>query len=121
MAMEKYASVDAYLQDIEPPKRAELERIRRLVKKLVPKAEEVISYGIPTFKYKGTYLIYFASFTNHMSVFPGAPLDLKEKLEGYTLGKGTIQFTAEKPLPDAIITELVMRRLDNIEAKKKNY
>lgn len=121
MVMKKYESVDAYLQDVEPAKRAELERIRRLVKKLVPDAQEVISYGIPTFKYKGTHLIYYASFKQHMSVFPGAPVEMKEKLGDYKLGKGTIQFSVEKPLPEAIITELVMRRLDDINLKKKSY
>lgn len=121
MAMKKYASVDAYLQDTEPAKRAELERIRSIVKKLVPEAQEVISYGIPTFKYKGAPLIYFAAFKDHLSVFPGAPLEIKDKLKGYKLGKGTIQFTVDKPLPEAIIQELVASRLDVITRRGKAY
>jgi uncharacterized protein YdhG (YjbR/CyaY superfamily) len=113
--------IDAYLEKVDPDKRAVLEHIRKLVKTMVPEVEEVISYGIPTLKYKGTYLIYFAAFKNHMSVFPGAPLRLKPQLEGYKLGKGTIQFTVDKPLPDSIIKELVNSRLDDITKGKKAY
>jgi uncharacterized protein YdhG (YjbR/CyaY superfamily) len=111
--------VKEYLQNITPHQKAEYERIRKIVLSIAPDAKETISYGIPTFKYKDTYLIYFGAFKNHMSVFPGAPVDLKDKLEGYKMRKGTIQFTEEKPLPDAIIKELVLRRLEVINSTKK--
>ena len=63
-------TVDEYLNRIEPSQRKQFERVRKIVKKLVPEAEEVISYGIPTWKYRGKYLIYFAAFKNHMSIYP---------------------------------------------------
>lgn len=106
--------IDEYLDKVSPAQRAELGRIRKLVKKLVPEAEEAISYGIPAFKLRGKYLIFFAAFKNHMSVFPGAPIGLKDKLKGYKLRKGTIQFTVEKPLPESIIKEIVRSRLAEI-------
>ncbi len=107
--------IDEYLESTTPSQRAELEKIRQLVKQMVPDAEEVISYGIPTLKYKGKYLIHFAAFKNHMSVFPGPRTEaIKDKLEGYKLGKGTIQFTEDKPLPESIIKELVRSRLAEI-------
>ena len=109
-------TIAEYLKNITPPQKAEFERIRKIVKSIVPDAEEAISYGIPTFKYKGTYLIYFGAFKNHMSVFPGAPVAIKDKLKDYKLGKGTIQFTEEKPLPDSIIRELVSNRLSEISS-----
>lgn len=108
------STVAEYLENVTPPQKAEYERIRKIVKQAAPEAEEVISYGIPTFKYKGKYLIYFGAFKNHMSVFPGAPLELKKKLKGYKLLKGTIQFTEEKPLPGSVIKEIVLSRLENI-------
>ncbi len=83
---------------------------------LVPEPELTISYGMPTVKYKKKYVIYFGAFKNHMSVFPGAAMTqtLTNKLDGYTLGKGTIQFTEAKPVPDAIIKEIVEARLRQI-------
>ena len=112
--------IDDYLaKNATPTQRKELERIRTLSLKLVPGAEEVISYGIPTLKYKGTYVIYFAAFKDHMSVFPGGEITaaLKERLEGYELHKGTVQFTEDKVLPDEVIEFIVKSRLQTIEQK----
>lgn len=108
------SEVDEYLKKVDPAQRKELERIRKIVKKIAPDAEEVISYRVPTFKYNKKPLLYYAAFKNHMSLFPGAPLRLKDKLEGYKLRKGTIQFTVEKPLPESLIKEIVHSRLAEI-------
>jgi uncharacterized protein YdhG (YjbR/CyaY superfamily) len=64
--------VDEYLDDLTPGNREELEYIRRLVNQTVPDAEEVITYGMPGFKYKGKYLIAYGAFKDHCSLFPGA-------------------------------------------------
>ena len=57
--------IDDYLDNVTEPQRNELERVRRIVKHLVPDgAEEVISYGMPTFRYRGKSLIHFAAFKN---------------------------------------------------------
>ena len=108
-------TVNDYLKKITPSQKDEFEKIRKIVKAMVPDAEEVISYGIPTFKHKGKYLIYFGAFKNHMSLFPGAPLKLTEKLKEFKLSKGTIQFTEDKPIPEEIIKEMVLTRLKEIE------
>ena len=101
--------VDDYLKRFPEPQRAELERIRQIVKQVVPEAEEVISYGVPGFKYKGKYLITFAAFKDHLSVFPGseAIAALKDRLEGYKTSKGTVQFTLDNPLPDPLVKDMV--------------
>lgn len=109
--------VDAYLADIPKPQRLELERIRSVVKRLVPDAEESISYMMPTFKYKKKPLLYYAAFKNHMSLFPtpGPTGILKDKLASYTVSKGTIQFTLDKPLPEDVIIEIVLCRKAEID------
>ena len=113
--------IDEYLSQVAPAQKAELERVRRIVNEVAPEATEGISYGIPAFKFKGKYLIGFAAFKDHMSIFPGAmPIDLlKNKLGSYTISKGTIQFTLENSLPEALIKEILTICLANIldEAK----
>ncbi len=101
--------IDDYLENIDQPQKVQLERIRRVVGKMVPGAEEVISYGMPAFKYNGKYLLAFAAFTNHMSIFPGAePIRvLQDKLGDFQLSKGTIQFTLDTPLPDDLLKAIV--------------
>lgn len=110
--------IDDYLKDVPLTKKNELERIRTIVKSLVPDGEEVISYGMPTIKYKGKYLIYFGAFKDHLSVFPTGDPTL-EDIEGYAAfktSKGTLQFTEEKPIPDKLVKALVLARIESIDS-----
>ena len=86
------STVDEYVRALTPGQREQFERIRGIVKRLVPDAEETISYRIPTFKHRGKYLIYFAAFKNHMSVYP--TVGAVEATKGT---KGTYQFTEDDP------------------------
>ncbi|MEO6513437.1 MAG: DUF1801 domain-containing protein [Candidatus Saccharimonadales bacterium] len=111
-------AVDTYLAQVPAPQKAELERIRALVKQSIPEAEESISYMMPAFKYKQKPLLYYAAFKHHMSVFPtsGPTETLKDKLTGFVVSKGTIQFTPEKPLPDALLKDILRVRMAEIDA-----
>lgn len=116
----KAKTIDEYLSNVELQHRAELERIRALVKKLVPSAEETMSYGMPTLKYKKRALVYFTASKNHMSFFPSswAIEELKDKLKGYKTTKHAIQFTVENPLTNALIQELVLNHVRDIDADR---
>src|SRR5687768_4702649 len=117
----KAKSVDEYLSKVEPQHRAELERIRALVKQLVPSVEETMSYGMPTLKYKNRALVYFTASKKHMSFMPSswAIEELKDKLKGYKTTEHSIQFTLENPLPDALIKELVLNHVRDIDADRQ--
>src|SRR5438874_13662020 len=66
-------SVDEYLASVPEPARSTLIRIRAMIRPAVPpEATEAISYGMPTFKYKGS-LLGFAAFSDHCSLFPMSP------------------------------------------------
>jgi uncharacterized protein YdhG (YjbR/CyaY superfamily) len=91
------ATVAEYLDQVDPAQRAQFERIREVVRGVVPDADETVSYGMPTFTFHGKYLLYFGAFKNHMSVFPG-----------------TIKFTADAPIPAATVEEIVRRRMAEI-------
>lgn len=119
--MDKAKSIDEYLSNVQPQQRAELERIRALVKQLVPSAEETMSYGMPTLKYKNRALVYFTASKKHMSFFPSswAIEELKDKLTGYKTSQHAIQFTLENPLPDALIEELVLNHVRDIDADRQ--
>lgn len=104
--------IDIYFNTVPAKEKAELERIRRIVKKAVPSAEETISYDMPAFRYKNKYLVGFAVSKEHMSLHPTPePIaELKDKLSKYKFAKGTIQFTLEKPLSETMITKIVRIR-----------
>ena len=111
-------SVAAYLKAVPPAQRAALQRLRRTIKAAAPQAAEVISYGIPSYKYHG-YLVGFAAFTHHCSFFPGTALTgFKKELASYETSKGTIRFTADKPLPAALVRKLVKARIAQNERRR---
>jgi uncharacterized protein YdhG (YjbR/CyaY superfamily) len=99
-----------------------LKQIRKTIKKAAPDAEEVISYGMPSFRQNGR-LLYFAAFKHHIGFYPmmTAIETFKANLTGYKWAKGTIQFPLEKPLPLDLITEIVKFRVnENLKKTKKN-
>ena len=102
-------SIDEYLSALEPSRRDELERIRRLVTRLVPSVEESMSYGMPTLSYRGRALVYFTSSKKHLSFYPSswAIEELADRLVGYRTTQHAIQFTLDKPLPDDLLEDLV--------------
>lgn len=113
-------TVDEYLKRVPEPSRRALQRVRTIVRDAIPpEATEVISYGIPTFKYNGM-LMSFAAFSHHCSLFPGAgPIEeLQKDLKNFRTAKGTIQFAPEKPLPSSLLKRLVKARLAENERKK---
>lgn len=101
--------IDDYFKTITPAQRTELERIRTIIKKVVPDAEETIGYGMPVFKFNKKYLIGICAFKNHMSLFPGpeAIEAHKSELADFKIAKGTIQFTQDKPVPEATVKAII--------------
>jgi uncharacterized protein YdhG (YjbR/CyaY superfamily) len=117
----KAKSVAEYLNALDPASRAELERIRALVTQLVPDAEETLSYGMPTLKYKNRALVYFTASKKHLSFYPSswAINEFKDRLADYKTTEHAIQFTLEKPLPDRLIEDLVRVHLREIDANRQ--
>lgn len=116
----KPQSVDDYLAALpdDDYKQAALARLRRLIKAAAPKATEVISYRIPAYKHYGM-LVGFAAFQNHCSFFVMSPSVMKEyekELEKYDTAEATIHFTADRPLPIALVKKLVKARMRENEA-----
>ena len=123
MTTSKPKNIDQYIARFPLDTQEVLEQIRSTIKKVVPEAEETISYGIPTFNLNGTYLIYFAAYKNHIGFYPvpGA-IDQVDKdfVSCKTSGKGTIQFPLNKPMPLNLITKLVKFKVkENLENVKK--
>lgn len=114
-------TVDEYLVSVPEPARSTLKEIRATIRSLVPKeTEEVISYGIPAFKFKKV-IIWYAAFSDHCSLFPTASvIDMfKDELASYRISKGTIHFAVNKALPSALVRKMVKVRLAQIEGKKR--
>jgi uncharacterized protein YdhG (YjbR/CyaY superfamily) len=107
-------NVNEYLAGLPEPARSTLKRVRAVIRSVVPaETTEVISYGIPTFKYKRG-LVAFAAFKDHCSFFPmgSSVLDaFKEELKGFRVSKGTLHFPLDRPLPAALVKKIVRARI----------
>jgi uncharacterized protein YdhG (YjbR/CyaY superfamily) len=107
-------TVDEYLANTPEPARSTLKHIRAVIQSIVPKeTTEIISYGIPMFKFNGM-LVGYAAFAKHCSLFPtgsGVIEKFAKELKGYKTSRGTIQFPPNKPLPDALLKKIVKQRV----------
>jgi uncharacterized protein YdhG (YjbR/CyaY superfamily) len=112
--------VDEYLARVPEPARTTLNRVRAVIRSVAPpETSESISYGIPTFKYKGMLAAY-AAFSDHCSLFPGAgpTIEFKDELKNFPTSKGTIRFAPNKPLPATLLKKLMKVRIRENERKK---
>ena len=116
-------NIDDYLAAVPEEARVVLEALRRAIKAAAPDATEVISYQMPTFRYRGA-LVAFAAFKNHCSLFPMSTsvlITLKDELAPYDTArtKGTIRFPFGKPPPAALVKKIVKARMKENEARAK--
>lgn len=116
--------IDEYISFFPKEIQVKLKEMRATIQKAAPKAEEAISYMIPTFRLHGN-LVHFAAFKNHIGFYPGAAgiKAFQKEFKGYETSKGTVQFPLDKPLPLKLVTAItkfrVIQNTEKAEAKKK--
>jgi uncharacterized protein YdhG (YjbR/CyaY superfamily) len=113
-------SVEAYLRELPEGPRAALEHLRRIVKRAAPGATETIAYGMPALRLEGRFLLSYAAFRDHCSLFPASQAvqeALGEELKPYVAGKGTLRFRADDPMSDALVEHVVRIRLEEVGAR----
>ena len=110
--MKTYKNIDSYIKDYPPQVQVLLRKMRATIKKAAPKAEEAMSYGIPTFTLRGN-LVHFGGFKNHIGFFPTSSgvVAFRKELSAYKTSKGTIQFPFDTPLPLGLVTKIVKYRV----------
>jgi len=114
--------VDAYLATLPADQREVLQGLRAQIARLVPEAVETISYGMPAFRLHGRALMWFAGWKAHCSIYPltgtfrAAHADA---LKGYRRTRGSLHFTPDAPLPEALVEEMVQARLADLEGGRE--
>jgi uncharacterized protein YdhG (YjbR/CyaY superfamily) len=118
----KYTNIDEYIATFPEEVQVKLEELRKLVKKLVPNAEEAIRYGIATFRLNGKNFFHFGAFKSHISVFPfpSGVDEFKQFSDEYETATGTIKFPLTKPIPFEIVEKIInYRARENTERTVK--
>jgi uncharacterized protein YdhG (YjbR/CyaY superfamily) len=109
MAKTDFRSVDEYIATHPADVQVVLQRVRATIRKALPGAEETISYQIPTYKRHGGYVIYFAGWKKHFSLYPASArlvARFKDELAPYEISKGTIRFPLSEPVPVRLIARI---------------
>ena len=112
--MRKPRTIDEYLAGVSDEQRAALAQLRKLLRTLLPKAEECISYGLPAFRLDGRVVAGFAATKKGCSYYPfsGRTLaTLAGELEGYRMTPGSLHFAPAEPLPRALVRKLLKTRI----------
>jgi len=107
-------SIDDYIAQFPPSTQELLRQVQQTIRQQVPEGtQEVISYGIPTFKLNGN-LVHYAGYQNHIGFYPGASgiKNFADKISAYKNAKGSVQFPLAKPIPFPLITEIVQFRVN---------
>lgn len=110
----KPRTIDQYLATASAEQRIVLEKLRRTIHAAAPGAEEYIGYGLAGFKLNGRPLVYFGAWEKHCALYAASPAVQKKfqkELKGFAISKGTIRFTQEKPLPVALVKNLIKARI----------
>ncbi|PKL67144.1 MAG: hypothetical protein CVV28_06980 [Methanobacteriales archaeon HGW-Methanobacteriales-1] len=108
----KFETIDEYIAEFPEEMQDILEKIRKVIQKAAPEAEEAISYGMPTFKLHGN-LVHFAAYKNHIGFYP-APSGIetfKEQISEYKSSKGAVQFPLDEPIPYDLVEKIVIFRV----------
>ncbi len=106
----QFETVDEYIQTFPEDVRGVLETLRQTIREEIPEAEETIRYNMPTYKLNGSYVVYFAGWKKHVSMYPFSSemeASMEEASAYKTSGSGTIQFPLNRPLPLPFIRKIV--------------
>ena len=111
-------NIESYIATFPQATQEVLWEIHQFIKELVPEAEVMISYGIPTFKLHGN-LVHYGGYKNHIGFYPGASgiEKFKEQLSAFKGAKGSVQFPLNEEIPFALIEEIVKFRVEENIAK----
>lgn len=115
------STVDEYLAGLAEDERSALERVRSLIRAAAPDAEERLLYKIPAYKLAGD-LVGFAAQPKHLSFYTMSPdlaSSMRDRIAPHKLSGGTIHFSADDPLPDDLVTDIVTARVAENEARQR--
>lgn len=113
----KPTNTDDYLAQLPAAQRKALQTLRKQILAAAPGCTEHFGYGLPGFKYNDHPMLYLGAAKNHVALYGSVPVGFKDRLKDFTVSKGTIQFTPEKPLPAALVKDIVKMKMTEIELR----
>jgi uncharacterized protein YdhG (YjbR/CyaY superfamily) len=114
--------VDAYIARQPAEVQPVLQRVRGIIRKALPGSEEAVSYQMPAYRLHGQYVVYFAGWRRHWSLYPvGEPVRaaLGPELASYEVSKGTVRFPLAEPVPARLVERIVRELAKAADARRR--
>lgn len=107
--VKKPRTVEEYIAGIPEAARPGFDGLRDLVRKQLPQAKEMLSYGIVGYKVDDKRArVYISGWKDHVAMYPIPKNEaLRTKLKPYIKGKGTLWFPLDEDLPEDLIQKTV--------------
>lgn len=99
--------VDDYIAAQPAQAQARLRELRAIIRAVAPEAIESVTYGVPTYKVRGTRLVYFGAAKRHCALYATAMDGFADELRAYQTSKGTVRFPLDRPVPADLVRRLV--------------
>jgi uncharacterized protein YdhG (YjbR/CyaY superfamily) len=118
-----FKSVSEYIASQPEAVRPILRRVRSAIRQAVPRAEEVISYKIPTYRLHGNPVLHFAAWKQHYSLYPASDpvlVAFKDALAAYQIKARTIRFPLSQPVPVKLIASIAKVRAKEVAKREKS-
>jgi uncharacterized protein YdhG (YjbR/CyaY superfamily) len=112
-SMASFATVDEYIEAQSAAAQPRLRELRAIIRAAVPAAVEVISYGMPTYKFRGGS-VHFGAAKRHCALYGTAMDACEAELREFDTSKGTVRFALDRPIPAALVTKLVVTKVDRL-------
>jgi len=118
--MPNFRTVDNYINSQVKEAQIILQELRTIIKEAVPESVEIPNYKVPSFTLipgtKPEQQLMIVAYAKFVSFYPfKATIDhFADDLEGFDLGKGTVKFPFNKPLPKELIKQMVRFRKEEI-------
>src|SRR5690554_2870002 len=103
-------ALDEAVLQVNSPSREALQHVIDVARRLAPDAEDGVSYGMPALRVAGKPFVAVVAAAKHLSLYPFSPAAIdtvRDDLVGYSLSKGTVRFSAERPLPEDVLERLL--------------
>lgn len=120
MRHQDYSSIGEYISLFTSDIQELLQKLRQAIHEAAPKAEEEICDELPTFRQNGV-LVQFGGSRHTIGFYPGLTGMQKylKELVKYKHSKGAVQFRLDEDLPVDLIKKILMFRVGENMAKKK--
>ena len=115
----KFSTIDAYVAALPDGVQQIFEAVRETIRGLAPDAEEAVKYDMPTWRLKGTYIVYAAAWKHHIGLYPvyRGDADFEAAVGPFRDKKDSVKFVYKQPMPFDIVERIVRARLAELEAR----